>query len=138
IKEKTELLNNLRFANQAREPEVLFTGDSTLLYLYLTKVKSNTFDGFLGFGTNEESTKIEYDGYLNLQLNNNVNAGETFKLLYKRDGIKQMTFTANLRLPSLFNSAVGIDLGLTICKKDTLFTTPNQIINATYPVNSGH
>ncbi|HZW63508.1 MAG TPA: POTRA domain-containing protein [Flavobacteriaceae bacterium] len=138
IKEKTELLNNLRFANQAREPEVLFTGDSTLLYLYLTKVKSNTFDGFLGFGTNEESNKIEFDGYLNLELNNNLNGGETFKLLYKSDEIKQKTFNANLSLPYVFNSPVGIELGLTIFKKDTLFTTTNQIINATYQVNSRH
>ncbi|MGC1630914.1 MAG: hypothetical protein WA749_02260, partial [Gelidibacter sp.] len=66
IKEKTETLENLQFASQIKDPEVLFTKDSTLLYLYLEKQKSNTFDGFLGFGTNTKTSKIEFDGYLNL------------------------------------------------------------------------
>jgi len=78
IKKKTERLNDLRFSNQTKSPEVLFTKDSTTLYLYLEKTKSNTFDGFLGFGTNESTNKIEFDGYLNLNLVNNLNYGEQF------------------------------------------------------------
>ena len=48
VKKKSETLNTLPFANQVRDPEVLFTKDSTDLYFYIEKVKSNTFDGFLG------------------------------------------------------------------------------------------
>lgn len=136
IKAKTQLLDNLRFSNQIKEPEVLFTNDSTTLYLYLEKAKSNNFDGFLGFGTNEETRKIEFDGYLNLELNNNLNYGETFKLLYKSDEIDQKTFNANLNLPYLFNSPIGIELGLNIFKKDTLFTTTNQLAKAFYQINA--
>ena len=49
VKEKIEGLNNLSFANQLKSPEVLFTKDSTTVYLYLDKSKSNSFVGFLGF-----------------------------------------------------------------------------------------
>ncbi|WP_418510847.1 hypothetical protein [Corallibacter sp.] len=46
IKRKTLQFENLKFANQLKDPEVLFTEDSTTLYLYIDKIKSNSFDGF--------------------------------------------------------------------------------------------
>jgi len=136
VKEKTALLNNLRFANQIRDPEVLFTKDSTTLYIYVEKTKSNAFDGFLGFGTNEESNKLEFDGYLNLNLVNNLNYGETLKLLYKSDESEQKTFEVNANLPYLFASPIGLDLELNIFKKDSSFITVNQAAKLFYQIDS--
>lgn len=138
IKKKTTQLNNLRFATQTKPPEVLFTTDSTSLYIYLEKSKSNAFDGFLGFGTNETSNKIEFDGYLNLNLTNNLNFGESFKILYKSDENDQKTFKTNLTLPYLFKSPVGIDLELQIFQKDSSFSTTNQFTKLHYQINSKH
>jgi hemolysin activation/secretion protein len=135
IKEKTEQLNQLRFANQTRSPEVLFTKDSTALYFYIEKTKSNTFDGFLGFGTNEETNKLEFDGYLNLNLVNSLNFGETFLLNYKSDESDQKTFKVNINMPYIFGSAVGTQLGLNIFKKDSSFTTINQSADIFYQIN---
>ncbi len=138
IKKKTERLNDLRFSNQTKSPEVLFTKDSTTLYLYLEKTKSNTFDGFLGFGTNESTNKIEFDGYLNLNLVNNLNYGEQFLIQYKSDENDQKTFDANLTLPYLFGLPLGTELGLNIFKKDSTFTTVNQEASVFYQLNSRH
>ena len=135
IKEKTEALNSLSFANQIKPPEVLFTKDSTSLYLYLEKTKSNNFDGFLGFGTNETTNKIEFDGYLNLHLINNINFGETFNLIYKSDENEQRTFEVNLNLPYIFGSAIGTELALNIFRKDSTYTTVNQSVNFNYQLN---
>lgn len=135
IKTKTKSLNQLRFANQIKEPEVLFTKDSTLLYLYIEKVKSNNFDGFLGFGSNEKTDKIEFNGYLNLNLNNNLNAGEAFNLIYKSVENEQKTFQAKLNLPYLFNSPLGAEFGLDIFKRDSTFSTVNQIAKLFYIFN---
>ncbi|OUR99493.1 hypothetical protein A9Q86_12670 [Flavobacteriales bacterium 33_180_T64] len=136
IKDKTATLNDLVFANQIKEPEVLFTQDSTILYMYIEKSKSNTFDGFLGFGTNESTNKIEFDGYLDLSLTNNLNYGESLKLLYKSDENDQQTFNLNLKAPYLFNSPVGIDLNLNIFKRDSSFVTVSQIAKINYQINS--
>jgi len=135
VKNKTQALNELRFAGQIKEPEVLFTKDSTILYLYIEKTKSNSFDGFLGFGTNEETNKIDFDGYLDLKLNNNLNFGETFNLTYKSDENEQKTFNVQLNLPYLFNSPLGVELGLNIFKKDSSFTTVNQNAKLFYQIN---
>ena len=136
IRTKTKRLQNIRFANQIKEPEVLFTEDSTKLYLYLEKTKSNTFDGFLGFGTNDKTNKIEFNGYLNLNLINNLNFGEKFSLKYRSDENNQKTFDFNTNLPYILKSPIGIDLNLNIFKKDTIFTTTQQSIKLFYQINS--
>ena len=138
IKNKTEQLNDLKFASEIKSPEVLFSKDSTTLYLYLEKAKSNSFDGFLGFGTNEETRKLEFDGYLNLNLTNNLNYGESFRLLYKSDENEQKTFEADVTLPYLFKSPIGVDLLLRIFKRDSSFTTVNQFAKLHYQINSKH
>ena len=136
INKKTQRLNNLPFAKQIKTPEVLFTKDSSTLYVYLEKLVSNNFDGFLGFGTNEETNKIEFDGYLKLNLNNNFNYGETFSLLYKSDENEQRTFNINANLPYLFNSPIGTELELNIFRKDSTYNITNQKANLFYQLNS--
>ena len=129
-------LKDLNFASSSREPELLFTEDSTKLYLYLNKSTSNNFDGFLGFGTNEESNNLEFDGYLNLLLTNNLNFGERFFLSYKSDEIDQQTFLVDLELPFLFNSPLGVKTDLRIFRKDSSFTTTTQNLKLIYALNS--
>ncbi|WP_338732988.1 POTRA domain-containing protein [Mangrovimonas cancribranchiae] len=135
-KKKLSNLDQLRFSSQIKDPEVLFTKDSTILYVYLKKTKSNNFDGFLGFGTNEESGNLEFNGYLNLDLNNNLNLGESFSLIYKSDENEQRTFNANLKIPYIFNSPIGVQLQLNLFKKDSSFTTASQNAKLLYQLNA--
>ena len=59
IRNQMNLINRTKFARSIKDPEILFTEDSTDVFLYLEKVKKNTFDGFIGFNTNEENGKLE-------------------------------------------------------------------------------
>src|SRR5690606_19532993 len=98
----------------------------------------NSFDGFLGFGTNEDTNKLQFDGYLNLNLTNNLNYGESFRLLYKSDENDQKTFQSELTLPYIFSSPIGLDLQLYIFRRDSSFTTTNQFAKLHYQINSKH
>lgn len=138
IKDKVELLEDLRFASKIKDPEVLFTKDSTTLYLYVEKNRTNNFDGFLGFGTNENTNNIEFDGYLDLRLVNNLNYGETLNLFYKSDEIDQQTFKIDTDLPYLFRSPIGLQVGLTIFRKDTTFSNASQYAKINYQINAQH
>ena len=138
IKDKVELLEDLRFASKIKDPEVLFTQDSTTLYIYVEKRRTNNFDGFLGFGTNENTNKIEFDGYLDLRLINNLNFGETLNLFYKSDEIDQQTFRIDADLPYLFSSPVGLQVGLNIFRKDTTFSNAKQYAKVNYQINARH
>jgi hypothetical protein len=132
---KTKNINNLRFASEIKSPEIQFTKDSTTVYLYVKKSKSNFFDGFLGFGTNEDNGKIEFNGYLDLNLINNLNYGESLNITYKSDESEQRTFEATVILPYLFNSPIGTEFSLNIFKKDSSFTTTQQKANLFYNIN---
>ncbi|CCG52548.1 Probable outer membrane protein precursor [Flavobacterium indicum GPTSA100-9 = DSM 17447] len=113
--------NTLPFVNQTKYPEVLLTKDSTQIYVYLEKRKNNSFDGFIGFGTNEEKQKLQFNGYLDLNLFNNLNSGERFNLYWKNDGNKQSTFNVNLDLAYVFKSPLALKGNLKIFKQDTIF-----------------
>ncbi|KJD32010.1 surface antigen (D15) [Tamlana nanhaiensis] len=138
IQTKSNQLQNINFASQIKPPEALFTKDSTSLYLYINKNQSNTFDGFLGFGTNEETNKIQFDGYLNLNLTNNLNYGESFSLFYKSDENDQQTFEVSTSLPYLFSTPIGVDLALRLFKKDSSFTTALQNLKLNYQLSTKH
>lgn len=135
IQSQMKLLNQMPFAQQKRPAEVLFTKDSTTVYLYLEKINSNRFDGFLGFGSDETTGKIEFDGYLDLKLINNLNFGESLNLNYKSDEIDQKTLDINFQLPYLFGTPLGSTLNLNIFKKDSTFTTAQQAVKLFYQLN---
>ena len=133
--QKSNTLNTLGFVTNIKTPEILFKKDSTIVYLYLKKQKNNLFDGILGFSTNEETKKLTFNGYLNLELNNNLNYGEQFILNYKADGNDQQNFRVKVKMPYLLKSPFGVGLELKIFKRDTTFTTTDQQININYQIN---
>ncbi len=122
------------FVNQIKYPEILFTKDTTKVYVYLEKRKSNTFDGFIGF-TNNESSKLVFNGYLDLTLENALKAGEQFSLNWKSDGNNQRTFKTSIDLPYLFKSPVGIKAQIYIFKQDSIFQNTKTTIDLGYFVD---
>ncbi len=133
--EQNENLNSLGFVNAIKPPEALFRKDSTIVYFYLEKQNNNLFDGILGFATNEETQKLELNGYLNLELNNNLNYGEQLLINYKADGQEQVNFRAKITLPYLLKTPFGLSGELKIFKRDSTFVTTEQQLRATYQIN---
>jgi hypothetical protein len=133
ISNQTENFENIAFASSIKEPEIQFTQDSTKVYLYIEKNNANTFDGFIGFNSTEE-TSLELNGYLNLVLINNLNLGESLSINYKNDGREQQQFNANLQLPYLFKTPLSLSAGLRIFRKDSTFSNSVQNIGLDYQV----
>ena len=127
--------NALPFVSQIKYPEVLLTTDSTKVYLYLEKRKNNTFDGFLGFGNKETTQELQFNGYLDLNLYNNLNSGERFNLYWKNDGNKQSTFNVNLDLAYIFKSPMALKSNLRIFKQDTIFQNSSFDFDLGYMIN---
>ena len=127
-------IEEYRFVKQTKYPEILFTQDSTKIYVYLEKAKSNRFDGFIGF-SNEEDGKFSFNGYLDILLHNILNSGEQFLIYWKNDGKKQTSFNFGLQVPYLFKSPIGIKAELNIFKKDSTFQNTNTSIDLGYFFN---
>jgi hypothetical protein len=123
-----------RFVKQSKYPEILFTKDSTKIYVYLEKTKPNTFDGYIGF-TNDENEKVIFSGYLDLVLNNILNSGEKLSLYWKSDGQDQKTFNLGMELPYIFKSPLGLKAELNIFKQDSTFQNTKTAIDLGYYFN---
>jgi hypothetical protein len=126
--------DKFRFVKQSKYPEILFTKDSTKVYVYLEKTKANTFDGYIGF-TNDENKKLVFSGYLDLVLNNILNSGEKLSLYWKSDGQDQKTFNLGVELPYIFKSPIGLKAELNIFKQDSTFQNTRTALDLGYYFN---
>ncbi|EHQ42055.1 BamA/TamA family outer membrane protein [Myroides odoratus] len=129
----TETLNELDFLKQYKTPETLFTDDNTTLYLYLDKVNTNTFDGFMGFST-DENEKFTLAGYLDLALNNVLNKGETLQLYWRSDANKQTQFDFKTSFVYLFNTPLNLSGQLNIQKQDTIYQNTKLALQIGYAI----
>lgn len=127
-------IEKFRFVKQFKFPEILFTTDSTKVYCYLERTKSNTFDGFIGF-SNNESQDVAINGYLDLTLNNLLNTGESFSINWKSDGNDQKTFNGSIELPYIFKTAFGLKAQLNIFKQDSTFQNTKTALDLGYLFN---
>ncbi len=125
----------LPFVDEAKAAEVLFTNDSTFLYLYLKKKKSNKFDGLIGFSSNETTNNIQFNGYLELGLNNIFKGGERINLNWRNNGSNRQFFDFNVETPYIFNSSITPEIGLNIYKQDSTFINTKTLINLNYTLN---
>jgi hypothetical protein len=134
VTEIHEDFGKFSFVNQIKFPEILFTKDSTTVYVYLEKTNANNFDGFLGFANNENN-KIGLIGYLDVTLNNILSYGEQLSLYWKSDGNDQKTFTASFELPYLFRTPIGLKAYINIFRQDSTFQNTKTAIDLSYYIN---
>ncbi len=134
IEMASRAVNNLSFADERKPPEVLFTNDSTIIYLYLNKKKSNQFDGIIGFASKEEGNGIEFNGYLDLAINNIFNSGETIALFWKNNGENRQRFYIEAEIPFLFNLPLTPKANFELYRQDSTFNNVKTNISLLYNI----
>lgn len=108
------------FIEEIRPAQTLFNTDSTTVYLYVNKVKSNLFDGILGFG-NDEKGDFRLNGDVKIELNNNFNGMEQIRLHWIATADKSTSLDLGVRVPYLFQSPIGTHTRLNVFKKDSTY-----------------
>ena len=129
-----EDFDSFGFSAQLKYPEILFTKDTTKVYVYLEKRKSNTFDGFIGF-SNNENQKLSLNGYVDGMLENTVGIGEQFSIYWKSDGNKQKTFKTNIEIPYILKTPISLKAQINIFKQDSTFQNTKTAVDLGYFLN---
>jgi hemolysin activation/secretion protein len=106
--------------------------------MYLEKVKNNSFDGFIGFATNEESEKLEINGYMDIRLHNTLNYGEQIKVNYSSTNDNDRFLKTNIIAPYIFNTPLGLELDLNLTKKDSTYTKDEQCFGLNFLIKNKH
>ena len=126
---QSNLIDKSRFARNKRNPEILFTKDSTALYLYIEKIRRNSFDGFISFNSDENSGNINVEGYAKISLNNTFNLGENINFDFKSQKNRDRALNSNIYLPYILGSALNLNYGLNLSQRDSTFTSNENIID---------
>ena len=120
LKEISEKMSYNPLVEEARSPQTLFNTDSTTIYLYVKKVKSNLFDGILGFG-NDQNGDFRLNGNVKIELNNNFNAMEKIRLNWIATADKSTTLDLIVRIPYILRSPLGTQTNFNLYRKDSVF-----------------
>ncbi len=115
-------LQNHPFITLEKPPQTLFTKDSTQVFLFMQKKKSNSFDGMIGFG-NDKSEKFTINGSINVQFRNMFNGFEAISIFWQRNPDKGQTFDLQTDVPYFFGSNLGFNANLNIYRQDSTFAT---------------
>jgi hypothetical protein len=127
-------VQKLNFVTEIKKPEVLFSKDSTILFLYLKKKESNVADGLLNFTS--ENKKLKFRGYIDLKLNNTFNKGEKININWNSFGNQKQNFNSSILIPYIYNSKFSIDIAFDLYKHDSTFTNNNFHFSGSYSFNS--
>ena len=136
LNELNERINTIPFTSQIKKPEVLFTKDSTTLYLYLKKKSNSNFDGIIGFSNEEGNGNIKFNGQLELNLNNILNKGESFHINWQNSQKEVSSLELNFSTPYIFNSKINFNGSFSIFKQDTSYVNTKGFIALDYNLNT--
>ena len=135
IEEISKATKKIKFIKEIKPPEVLFTKDSTFLYMYLKKHPNNSFDGVVNFAS-KENGNIFFNGNIDLRLNNILNTGESFEVFWNSIGKAKQEFRLLTEIPYIFNSKISPQLSFSIYKQDSTFINTKTDSRLNYNINS--
>lgn len=134
IEEISHKTNQLNFIKEIKKPEILFSNDSTIIYMYINKVKANYFDGLVNF--NSENKKIKFRGYFDLNLKNTFNKGEEIKVNWRNNGGNRQELNLNSSIPYIFNTKISSSVSFNIYKHDSTYINTKTNFSASYSINN--
>ena len=136
LNEISSKIKSVSFAEEIKVPQTLFTKDATHVYLYLKKKNANKFDGLIGFNSKENANGVEFNGYLDLHLENMFNYGAKIDLLWKSNGNENQKFNLGVKTPYLFNSAFSPKGLFQLYKQDSTYINIKTQLEIEYTINS--
>ena len=125
IEEISSNSKNLPFIEEIKPPEVLFTKDSTQLFVYLSKKQNNSIDGIVNFSS-KENGGVLFNGMLDVRFQNIINTGERFEIFWNSIGEERQEFKITTEIPYIFNSIISPEIAFSIYKQDSSFLNTNS------------
>ena len=135
LQEVSTLTKSLDFVEEIKPPEVLFKQDSTIVYLFLKRLKTSSIDGIINFASKDDGSGLLVNGNLDLKLNNVLNTGEAFQLYWNRVKEGNSEFRIGATIPYIFSSSFSTDVNFNIYRQDSTFLNTTFRAKIDYQVN---
>lgn len=136
LKNISSAIKSFDFASEIKPPEILFSKDSTLLYIYLKKESVHSFDGLLNFASKENGNGLLLNGHVNFKVMNLLNSGEHFKFYWNRVNDDSQELKITTKIPYFLGSRFSPEVSFLIYKQDSSFTNAQFKGKIFYDINS--
>jgi len=134
-------MRELSYVEEEYPPKLIWLGTGSTLEMYLKQRRSSQVNVLVGFLPNNDqlaSNKLLVTGEANLNLKNELGAGETIGLNWQQLQVKSPRLSIFYQHPYIFNSPVGLDFAFDMFRKDSTFLNVNFQIGAQYILNTHH
>ncbi len=122
VQRMSRRLRQLSFIAEDKPVQILFAGDKARPVLNLSNRRASNFDFLVGFLPNNEVTgKLLITGEANLNLMNPFGYGENLRLNWRKLQERTQNLDAGFSFPYIVSLPLGVDAGIRLYKRDTLF-----------------
>ena len=135
----TRKIRELGYVEEQKASDLTLLGTGSVLNLYLRPRRSSQINLLIGFLPNNDqlsSKRLLITGEANLLLRNALGAGETIGLNWQQLQVRSQRLNIFYAHPFIFNSPIGIDLGIDMLKKDSSYLNLNLQLGARYSLSS--
>jgi outer membrane protein assembly factor BamA len=132
-------IKELPMVSEVRPFAVEFHDSTATFYLYLQHRKASRLDGIIGVLPDErQAGRIQVTGQASIQLLSAFGHGELIDFTWKLPQPKTQHLKSRFNYPFLFQTPLGIDLGLTIYKKDSTYVDVNRMLGFQFSMSGGN
>ncbi len=126
-------LKELPFVTEARPFEIEFHPGLAKPVFFLQQKKASQFNGILGIQPdNGQSGKTYITGDVQLRLHNAFGRAELLDFKWTNPQPRTQDLKIKFNYPFLFNTPLGLDLDLSLYKKDSIYLEFNRQVGARY------
>lgn len=140
IRDIRSRIKEIAFVNEIKPYNIVFTDDKARVELFLESRRASQFDLVVGLVPPPENTpgKYELTGDAHLKLINSFARGETMELNWKKPQPLSQDLKVKFNYPFLFSTPFGIELFLSIFKKDTTYLDVARDIGIQYIIHGNN
>jgi outer membrane protein assembly factor BamA len=120
IQALTRRVERIPYIGFARPPQVLFSKEKNVVFLYVEKEKNNRFNGIAGLNS-LQGGGVTVTGEVDVLLQNTLNKGERVEIQWRRPGVEMQMLDLDLSIPFPFDLPIGITGGLEFLRQDSSF-----------------
>lgn len=132
-------IKELPMVSEAKPYAIEFHDSTATLFLYLLNQKASRLDGIVGvLPDNNQPGKVNVTGDVSIRLLSAFGYGELIDFNWKQPEPKTQDLKTRFNYPFLFQTPVGIDLGLSIYKKDTTYIELNRSAGLQFSMTGGN
>lgn len=131
-------MRELTYVEEEYPSKLIWLGTGSILEMYLKPKRSSQVNVLVGFLPNNDqlsSKKLLITGEALLNLKNAFGSGETIVINWQQLQVKSPRFNLLYQHPYLFNTPIGLDLSVSMFRKDTTFLNVNFQLGAQYALN---